>query len=251
MAKEQPFKKVPTTLSAHQFRGLTNNIVQEYHDAPERMKTSGRDWYPEAHDFAGDAARHMNIPHAHASGIIAALSPGQGWGVNRAQTKQFANLKESDISALRAGDRSGLEGTPLSRQSTPNILKAQRIREGEHPDEALRSSAVKARKYVKTGNFYQNIHDPADPHPATVDTHAHDVAVRKVIPYEKDRGLDVPSRYDHFAGAYRAAAQRLQIPTANEVQAVTWNSWRERKPGGQRGVSQQMKDWETTKYKDL
>ena len=229
-------------LHAQQFAAHVQNIEHQYKNAAPETVRAGKEWYSQAHDFAGEAGKHLGVSQEHASGMVAALSPGQPWGLNKAMTKQMGSVTTSHVRALQAGDRSGLAGTPLNKQSTDNIVKAHRIREGEKPEAVLPMDK-------KSGNFHKNIWTPDDPVPVTVDTHAHDVATQQHLPYNTDRGLQAAGRYAHFAGAYRAASQNLGVEKAHQVQATIWTDWRSKKKGS--FIHPREQAMESAKWSDL
>lgn len=247
-------------------RQHVRNIMNTYRDAPAETIRQGRDWYPRAHDIAqkvgrGDARRgagmiaalspnqdwDLNIAMAHqmsqtplrghqvalleqkarqhaaASQAVYAAERAAGGSRKAGKGLAPAHLYEAEDAARREhhavrADLFG--GTPLNKQSSGNILRAESIRTGQaNPEDVLPMR-------VKTGNFYRNVLDPSDPHSVTVDTHAHDIAINRKLPWETDRGLSAMGRYDHFADSYRRATHGLDESHAGTVQAVTWSHWR-------------------------
>jgi hypothetical protein len=191
---------IPTKATDAEHEAYVSNILTAWYDASEEDEATGRAWYQVAHDLAnilGDGDTRKG------AGVIAALSPQQGWERN-------CKLAE----AAFAGHLSGTVGNALA--------KTRMILEGRDPADVL--------PYLrKTGNFYRNILDPTDPDPVTIDRHAHDVAVGEVYG-SRDRGLGCASRYATLAHAYREAARRLgELPCT--VQAVTWVAHRRRISG--------------------
>lgn len=174
-------------------------IVETYKQASGKQLEEGMSWYEKAHKIAtkiggGDVAK--------GAGIIAALSPQTGWGRN----------------LMLAGE---MVKTGTTRHTTDSLNKAQRILEGEHPMDVLRGH--------KVTSFYKNIYDPSDPHPVTIDRHAHDIAMG--IPFRGNKKSDEPSpdlglaekgRNFHFQDSYRIASNELEIPIANKVQSTSW-----------------------------
>lgn len=131
-----------------------------------------------------------------------------------------------------AGKRVGRDAWPMCWQGSdetascgavhghtgPVLAKVRAILDGADPAGLLPAA-------LKTGHFYRNIADPADPHPVTVDRHAHDIAAGERYG-RRNRGLTCPARYATLADAYRAAAAELgELPST--VQAVTWLAWRQ------------------------
>lgn len=212
---DESFTKFPTKPSPQKFTAMRRGIGRVRDRATPGDMEHGRIWYPQAHDFASQLARG---DITRGAGAVAALSPQQDWGVNMQMARELPNLRSADVAALRQGDRSPLQGKKLNNQSSANVLKAHEIWAGRDPTEVLRMD-------VKTGNFFRNVEDPSNPQHVTVDTHAHDLALGKQISWKSSRGLDVASRYSHFAEAYRQEANRRdELP--NVTQATTWVTWR-------------------------
>lgn len=264
----------PKTVTPRQTRRQVSSIEAIHHDAPEATKAKGRTWYPKAHDIAGQVGRRVGGGSSTGAGIVAALSPSMDWDDNIGAAHQFPNLPDHLVDAMshhasaqaqlgreiakheklvgkgnapahlyaahaaakdaHMSARSVLRGTPLDKQSTDNLVKAQRIRAGESPTQVLPAR-------VKTGNFYRNVNDPSDREPVTIDTHAHDIAVGVKLPFKQDRGLSAVGRYDHFADAYRTASRRLGDATPGETQAITWTHWRDRY--GQNRAAKDVDRW--------
>lgn len=263
-----PFSPVPINAEPRVLRQHVRNISETYRDAPAETIRRGREWYPRAHDIAGQVG-HGDVRRG--AGMMAALSPGQDWDINIAQAHQMsstpmrghqvallsqkAQVHQAANQAVAAAERAAgggsqkkgagkapahlyeqqemarrdhmavrhelFGGTPLNKQSTENILRAHGIQHGEvEPEKVLPMR-------IKTGNFFQNIYDPSNPHPVTVDTHAHDIAVDRKLPWKQNRGLSAVGRYDHFADAYRQAAHRVGEEHGGNMQAITWTAWRD------------------------
>lgn len=250
----------PVTVDRHRI-ALTRNVTNIFRDAPPATVRAGREWYPKAHDEAIAVGRASGGDHIRGAGIIAAVSPSMSWENNIPAAHQLAGLPDHHVHAMglaneaqkqasheiaaheavlgkgnapshlyeaharakqvHMASRSVLQGTPLNSQSTDNIVKAARIRSGESPESVL-------PQQKKTGNFYRNVADPSDPHPVTVDTHAHDAARMSKLPFKTDRGLSAVGRYDHFAAAYRNATPRVGETHAHVVQATVWQHWKDR-----------------------
>jgi hypothetical protein len=199
-----------------QFAGLVGGITGVYHAAGPEMQHEGKLWYPKAHDIATKVGKSARIhsgsgsggieDHVRGAGIISALSPQMGWEQNVALAHDFAR-----------------HGRAAGKQTGDNLDKAEAIRDGEHPLDVLKPKGSRAHK---TENFFKNIADPSNPHPVTIDRHAHDLALGRSYTDAEDRGLGAAGRYNHFADAYRAAAHNLGVEHAHEVQASTWVKWR-------------------------
>lgn len=99
--------------------------------------------------------------------------------------------------------------------------EAQRIRDGESPDDVLGGPKVRA--------FYANISRPTGKRsvgPATVDSHAVAAALGRVFhkPAAPPR-IDRLRPYHHVAAAYRLAARETPF-LPHELQAIVWVTWR-------------------------
>jgi hypothetical protein len=196
-----PHGRWDKNLAQEQFKGHVENIIQKYHSASPEFLKGGNEWYERAHDVAkgiggGDVQR--------GAGIVAALSPQMSWERNINMAHEL----------VRHGTASHTED---------NLKKALKIHEGADPREVLGGHKVRS--------FYENIVDPSNPNPVTIDRHAHDIAVgdpfkgsgggtRNTAPV--DLGLSSMGRYKHFEHAYRHAAGELGVELPHKVQAVTW-----------------------------
>jgi hypothetical protein len=200
---------IPTRASAEVRELYVSRILAAYERATADQRERGRNWYPVAHDLArmladGDVVR--------GAGVIAALSPQKEWQLNVRMAK------------------AALAGQPVGHLADA-LRKVAAIMAGADPLDVLPVA-------LKTGNFYRNILDPADPDPVTIDRHAHDVAAG--VPYQgvggKDtygsRGLSNVTRYALLAHCYREAAMRLGI-LPSVLQATTWLVQTESKVNGQ------------------
>ncbi len=78
-------------------------------------------------------------------------------------------------------------------------------------------------KGKKIRSFYQNILNPLDPYPVTIDGHALNIwrGERRGL---KD-SLIKPKMYDEIADDYREVSQRIGL-IPNQTQAITWLTWK-------------------------
>jgi hypothetical protein len=185
---------------------MVENILAPYRAARPEQIAAGLAWYADAHTFA---LAISNGDLVKGAGVIAALSPQTSWAQN-----------------MTLASRAFVEGF-ASGQTGDNKAKADRILNGEHPDDVLGWNNPKAKSGHKVRNFYRNIVDPTGPE-VTIDRHAFDIAVG----YETDsatRGqLGRVGQYDLFADTYCEAARVLGVPPA-VAQSITWLVWREAK----------------------
>lgn len=173
-----------------------SHVLAELSRADANQHAAGMDWYADAHSLAL-TLNSRNV--AEASAVIAALSPQLSWDRNV-------------VLAKRAYDGT-LDGGCLPA----SIVKAHRILAGETPLDVLGG--------LKVRSFYANIVDPTDSITVTVDRHAVDVAVARRLG-KASPGL-TPKRYAAWSAAYREAAlDKGMLP--QQMQAITWTSWRER-----------------------
>jgi hypothetical protein len=173
----------------------TRNILDIYARATVAELAEGLSWYSDAHAVA--LALDPQNP-TRAAGVIAALSPRAGWGLN-------VNLAAR---AYADGEASGTLGMCKGW--------ADRILAGEAPLEVLGGRKVRA--------FFACISDP-ESREVVVDRHAFDVAVGRTTNDVTRKALDRAGQYDRFAHHYELAAERLDL-LPSQVQAVTWLTWR-------------------------
>lgn len=209
-----PHGRWDKNIAQAQFKEHVNNIVNKYHQASPEFVKGGNEWYDKAQEVAhtiggGDVRR--------GAGVIAALSPLNNWERNVAEAHELIKT-----------------GNVASALLPANVEKARRIHAGEDPLDVLGGH--------KVTNFFHNIHDPSNPEHVTIDRHAYDIAVGRPFvgagggkakrnltvgpsghtPMSEDLGLSSLGRYAHFRDAYRHAANELEVPTPNRVQATTW-----------------------------
>ena len=191
-------------LHPNQFSRMVHNVTHAVKTAsPEDVK-SGMDWYKRAHDFATEIG---NGDVRRGAGAIAILSAPVGWNDNQRMARQLRDT----------GTASG--GFVTGRQ----VRQAREVLEGSvDPEQHLPMDR-------KTGNFFRNIVNPDDARSVTIDRHAHDITVGRVLGSE-DRGLQTPTRYNTFVQAHLNAAGHLGI-LPHQAQAIGWVNWRR-----QRGI---------------
>lgn len=159
--------------------------------------SAGVEWYTEAYGIACDYADRFGITPEQAAGVIAALSPQQGWAHNVKSAEKF----------LATGARVHTES---------NMSKCRRILAGEDVWTVLNAD--------KTQNFWLSIVSQGA-EGVCIDRHAIDIALG-VRHTEKSRPALGKRLYRAAADAYRVAADMLNAEGANvtpaEVQSVTW-----------------------------
>lgn len=173
------------------------NIVAVYDRATDAERVEGMSWYNDAHDLAlslspGDPWR--------GAGVIAAFSPVCPWSRNVTLAR---NAFET--------------GTATGHTAMFNGF-AQRILDGEHPLDVLNGD--------KTRAFCSAIADPAGSEIATIDRHAHDIAMGRVF---TDAERKIGKRlFRTMSAHYREAAFEVNLSVA-QIQAITWVRWRNEK----------------------
>lgn len=179
-----------------------SNVLAVYNGASADALRQGLSWYLDAHNVSRRLASAYGLTTPQVAGIIAALSPMNGWGNNKRKAEQL----------LSQGGNG--EGCGLTR----NVAKAVAIYNGADPLDILGGDKVRA--------FYATILDPMGDIDPVIDRHAFDIAVGERTD-EKRRGiLGRKGVYGEFAHVYREAAIVAGIGSA-QMQAVTWVAWRE------------------------
>ena len=185
------------------------NILAVYNLATADDLREGLAWYQTAHQWCRVQAG-SNRPHliARNAGIVAALSPLNGWGNNKRKAAEVIS-KRGRITVVK--------GQPNGIGLGANVAKAIAIYKGADPLDILSGDKVRA--------FYRTILDPMGDIDPVIDRHAFDIAVGERTD-EKRRGiLSRKGVYSEFAAAYREAAKIAGIGSA-QMQAVTWIAWR-------------------------
>lgn len=183
-----------------------DNVLAVYRDATFSAFSTGMTWYDDAHNFA----KTLDPVRFHrAAGVIAALSPLQGWEQNK---RKAAQLYAQDGVVQWNGNANGI-GLSTS------VRKAVRIYQGEDALDVLTAP--------KTRAFFLTIVDPTGDHDPVIDRHAFDIAIGKRTNDSARTILGRKGEYDRFSAVYREASALVRIGTA-QLQAVTWCAWRER-----------------------
>jgi len=184
------------------------NILDVYHRADADVLRNGLAWYLDAHRFALSAGAKDARYLSRNAGIVAALSPLNGW----------ENNKRKALEVIRNRGRivigpDGSNGIGLSK----NVEKAVAIYKGAHPLDVLGG--------LKVRSFYATILDPTGDVDPVIDRHAFDIAVGEKTNDIRRGILSRKGVYHEFAKAYRNAAKVAGIGSS-QMQAVTWVQWR-------------------------
>lgn len=177
-----------------------SNVLAVYNGASAHNMREGLSWYLDAHNYANLLSMTYDITPTAAAGIIAALSPMNGWENNKNKAAQLIRQDNG-------------EGCGLYR----NVAKALRILRGENPLDVLGGDKVRA--------FFQTILDPTGDIDPVIDRHAFDIAVGERTCEKRRSILSRKGVYAAFADVYREAAIIAGIGSA-QMQAVTWVEWR-------------------------
>jgi hypothetical protein len=166
--------------------------------ATEADWAAGLSWYVRAHENAVLLSTRYGISTEQAAGIIAALSPQNGWENNLTAADLFLTDPSVDVHFHDA------------------CQKARAILSGADPLSALRGQKVRS--------FYRNIVEPTRNGAVTIDRHAAAILCGLPTP-EWNRRFQKTLERRHFyrlaTGVYRAEARRLGL-LPHQVQAVAW-----------------------------
>lgn len=184
------------------------DILAVFEQATPADYSEGMEWYIAAHNWCRAQAKGRSHLIRRNAGIVAALSPMNGWNNNKAKAQELISLRARIIVE---------KGKPNGIGLGDNVAKAIAIYNGADPLDVLSGNKVRA--------FYSTILDPFGTPPVTVDRHAFDIALGQRT-NDKARGiLGRKGVYEAFANAYVEAATIAGIGNA-EMQAVTWVAWR-------------------------
>jgi hypothetical protein len=186
-----------------------SNVLAVYNGAFEEHLRFGLSWYPTAHREAlrmgGGRAQHLE----RNAGIIAALSPLNGWTNNIRKAREVIS-KRGRIEVVK--------GQPNGIGLGANVAKAVAIYHGADPLDVLSGDKVRA--------FYRTILDPTGDIDPVIDRHAFDIAVGERTDEKRRGALSRKGVYSEFAHVYREAAKIAGIGSA-QMQAITWVAWRD------------------------
>lgn len=173
------------------------NIMSVYKRALFCEHVQGATWYRDAHDFATTLSDDV----WQAAGVIAAFSPRQPWPVNM---RNASNAFETGVA---------------TGHTKAMCRLAQRILDGEHPLDVLKGD--------KTRSFTEAIATGGKGMTATIDRHAHDIAMGSYDFTDSTRKIGKVMFRD-MSAAYCEVAEYVG-KSVNEVQAITWLTWRREK----------------------
>ena len=174
-----------------------DNVLRVFRLASPAQYVEGASWYPSAYSLCRELD---NRDPRRPAGILAAFSPQTPWWRN---VKLTMDIFETGIA---------------TGHTSSQCAKAQAIFNGANPMDVLGGK--------KTLNFYQNIIDPWNPEPITIDAHAIDIAIGKKCVAKTRPKLSRKGEYERYAEVYRTAALLFNL-RPNVMQAITWVTWRE------------------------
>lgn len=185
------------------------NILAVYNGATDDNIRFGLAWYAIAHREAMRMGNGNSRYLSRNAGIIAALSPMNGWTNNIRKARQLVSMR---------GRITVVKGQPNGIGLGNNVAKAIAIYNGMDPLDVLNGDKVTA--------FYRTILDPTGDIDPVIDRHAFDIAVGEQTNEKRRGALSRKGVYHEFANAYREAAKVAGIGSA-QMQAITWVQWRE------------------------
>lgn len=171
------------------------NIISVYTNASSDAFREGMDWYDNARLFCASLSSDREL----ACGVTAAISANTSWTANMTLARKAFSQGN--------GDGMGFDD---------KVDKINRMFAGEHPLDVLGGKKIRA--------FYATLMDEIDPVPV-IDRHAYDVTIQTRLG-SKPRPLYRKGVYEVIADLYREAADAM-FCLPQEIQAVTWVSWRE------------------------
>lgn len=173
------------------------NIMRCYRRADPTARIANALWYADAQRVAlelspGDVWR--------GAGVLSALSPMKEWKLN--------------VRIARASFDTGIAQGNVGQ----HVVKAQRILDGEYAMDVLNGD--------KTRSFAEAIATAGNGKIATIDRHAHDIAMGRVF---TDKERKIGKRiYRDMAAAYLECAEYTG-ESVNAIQAITWVQWKKEK----------------------
>lgn len=195
--------KAKTFAVTNRFPDAEKNILDIYQQATAEEILGGTCWYQEAHDFAKFNADKFGLTLEVVAGILSALSPGTDWDRNKADALQ--------VMANNTSHKCGTYGKNVEKAFIILNMSKDENMEKKFPSD-------------KTFNFYHNIINPATPKYVTIDRHALSIGLGFVRAEKSITTVE----YRELAAAYTKVAKKLKV-LPQQVQAVTWVTWRNSK----------------------
>lgn len=190
------------------------HIVDHWNQATDDEKSSGENWYEDAHHATKAIAKDTGHEMHTAAGMMSNYSPQTPWHTNLVNAARVLRTR-----IPQGGPGEGIVAT--SRQK--NVAK--RLLDGEHYDTAL--SGPKTHAFAHLIEHGDNA-DEKDPK-VVIDRHALSVAsgARASDNAYSQSGLGGKRRYAEVSMAYHKAAKQISKQEgrpikAHQVQAATW-----------------------------
>lgn len=230
---------------------LNHNALTHWDAANPQDQEDAEFWYPVAHNWADHMTDHMGIHPHKGYGLVAAGSPERRWDGNLQDTHNFmTHYPTAPENVRKFPGKTGKE----------NLARMMRVYHAPDDPAAIRNALSKSGDYKgapKLFNFHDNMLDPYDPNPSTIDSWmprgilwAHDEEPwwpeelnkpinkpfynkdaqqwerRPGFPTARDIGrklLGWTGGYDRMAEAMRHVARERDLGIANVAQAGIWS----------------------------
>jgi hypothetical protein len=183
------------------------NVLDAYGKARQRDRRKNRGWYVRAHRWCKQMSEETGYPLHVVVGVLAAISPGVRWKVNK-----------SDARAVLTGDVLH----PFATYPV-NVSKAWDILGASREVEVLKRLKPRPNSGMKVYAFYHNIRYPLTVGAVTIDRHAISVALGR--PLIKGEGSLTPLQYAGYENVYKYAANIVGLKP-QQLQAIVWEWWR-------------------------
>lgn len=187
-------------LPAH--AAMVANIVSTYRRATPAQIHAGAHWYDEAREYSRTLAAGSPFTEWQAAGVIAALSPQQGWAINKRNASTCIGVYV------------GTYGSVPQLHTQAQMGKVLAILDDE---DGTYQNVARHLKGPKESAFYRNI--CGDHTLPTVDRWAFLTATGTAL-VEEHGGIS-KGAYKPLSAAWQEAAQTLGIPSAI-LQAICW-----------------------------
>lgn len=183
----------------------TENIIKVYDRVDAIDREEGLVAYPRYHESLDYYAKKYRVPLPNVIGAFSALSPNNDY---------MGNMRS--LVTLLEGRRWGAE----VEDCTVSTYKACRWRAWQflHGLDFLKTT-----KGPKTRSFYQNILDPSDPEPVTIDGHMACISIGKRMTMKEV--VRARFKYSDLAADFIAAARHVGV-LPNQLQAMLWFTWK-------------------------
>ncbi len=210
------------------------NIRKIFHQADEIDRREGMAAYSNYHHSFRKICKFFDFEFEPFVGAFAALSPNNDY---------LNNLRSAVTIALGHREGIALERITVSTYKTC-ASRAWRVLDGE--------DFLAFTKGQKTRSFYQNILDPNDPAPVTIDGHM--ISIFKGKRMRMNEAVRFNKHYELISDAIKLVAYDERL-LANQVQAILWFTWKRiHKPvkgDGQLNLYDQQDHWQVMHSPEL